>query len=436
MTFSFPKFRRVTVPIAMAALGLVLACGTEVTTRATVVVTPPTVVVSPLDSTIDPGELEITVAESSVSVTPRRLGVGELFQSAPSDYYDAYDWDTAPTTERPAFLDGVVQHRTLSPEVGIRGLSITTVASRGAGENPSGYSTNWLWSEDPTVTPIGATQPYPLSRPKDVSLEVGQEFVPYLLFESHSGFEGTTLVTAIVDYEQVEFKMDGMNGLLHEFKTLPGRMLAIPINFGSFSRGAHDIEVVVINDPYKAYGHTDPEAALYSTTEWNLLTFHSTNYRVRLVVGDDETPARILTLDGLGAPPSSKIKAGPGAIFSEPGAETPLGRENHLRVGEGEAGETFNFRTWSGRWDSIGDGTQVLMLFMDYKMIPFNGDKVHTLGMEAGEIFSFETAITLPDEPGDHQMIGMVMYEPCRSMVDARFEEFDTSHEKVVINAR
>ena len=76
------------------------------------------------------------------------------------------------------------------------------------------------------------------------------------------------------------------------------------------------------------------------------------------------------------------------------------------------------------------------MLFMDYKMIPFNGGTVQTLEMAAGEIFSFETTITLPDEPGDHQMIGMVMYEPYRSMVDARFEEFDTSHEKVVIDTR
>ncbi|NQW16916.1 MAG: hypothetical protein HQ478_05455 [Chloroflexi bacterium] len=432
-------FRSTITPMAMLGLALTLACGTEPASTSNVDVAFPPVATLPVAAPADPGEVEIVVAESIVSVTPYKLGEGELFLSAPSDYYEPYDWETSPTTERPAFLDGVVQHRTLSPNVGIRGLSNTTTAPRGGGEKSLGISSSWLWSQDADATPIGATQPFPLSDADEVSLEVGQEFIPYLLFGTHSAFEGTVLVTAIVDYEQVEFEMDGISGLLHEFKTLPGRMLAIPINFGSFGPGAHDIEVIAINDPYRGYGRDDGEMAIRSMNDYdryNVLSIHPLAYRTRVVVGGDETPARAFSIDGVVGPPPPDIQLGRPAYFAQSGASRPWGAESDLRVGEGEAGEEYNFSTWSSRWDSIGDGTQVLMLFMDYKMIPFNGDTVHFADLAAGEMISIDTTIALPDEPGDHQLIGMVMYEPYRSMVDARFEKFETSNQKLVINAR
>jgi len=331
MTFSFGTFRRVTVPAAVIGLSLALACGTDAASTFNVEVDLPTVPVSPVVPTVDPGEVEISVAESSFSVTVQRYGEGELFLSAPPDYYDAYDWDTAPGAERPEFLDGVVQHRTLSPDVGIRGLSNTAVALRGKQGNSHGFSSGLLWSSDPEATPVGSGVSFPLTSADEVSLDVGQDFVPHLFFETRSAFEGIMLVTAIVDYEQVEFEMDGVKGLLHEFKTLPGRRLAIPIDFGSFPAGAHDIALLVFPHPYSGYGYEPIEPALRTLDDYRVLDSHPDQRRVRLVVGGDETPARVLSVDSVGIAPPSENGSNGMTIFSRAGAAHYLG-ENRLTM--------------------------------------------------------------------------------------------------------
>jgi hypothetical protein len=42
---------------------------------------------------------------------------------------------------------------------------------------------------------------------------------------------------------------------------------------------------------------------------------------------------------------------------------------------------------------------QALMLFMDYKLVPFNGDTVHVADVAAGDMIALDTTVTLPDEP-------------------------------------
>ncbi|MCH8103378.1 MAG: hypothetical protein IIB28_09540 [Chloroflexi bacterium] len=396
---------------------------------------PVTEPLAPIAATQDPGTREITIVESSNSITLQKWGEGEPYLSAPADYYENYDWDTSPTTERPAFISGVVEHRSLSENVGIRGLSITTLAPRGEGETSHGFSTGFLWSSDPNDTPMGNPQPWPFATAKEVSVVTGDLFTPYLVFQSHSAFEGTALVMAIVDYEQAEFEMDGISGYLHEFKTLPGRSLAVPVNFGDLAPGAHDIQLVLFDDPYSGYGRDDIETALRSTTEFNLLRLFSVPMRVRVIVGGDETPARAISIQASGQAPPPDVNPGQAAFFARPAATHPMREENQMSVDEGEAGGEYNFRIWTSRFKNMGDATQALMLFLDFQQIPFNGDTVHIADLKAGEEVVIDTSITLPDLPGDHQLIGMVMYDPYRNLGE-RFELSDQSHRKLVINAR
>ncbi|MCH7740678.1 MAG: hypothetical protein IIC93_11110, partial [Chloroflexi bacterium] len=411
------------------------ACGTDAPAQSGDTAGPTTEPPAPLVATQDPGTREITIVESSNSITLQKWGEGEPYLPAPADYYENYDWDTSPTTERPAFISDVVEHRSLSENVGIRGLSITTVAARGEGETGQGFSTGFLWSDDPDDTMMGNPQPWPFKTAEDVSVAAGDLFTPYLVFESHSAFEGTALVTAIVDYEQIEFEMDGISGRLHEFKTLPGRSLAVPVNFGELAPGAHDIQIVIIGDPYNGYGHDDIETALRTATGFNLLRVFMVDYRVRVVVGADETPARTFLIQESGHPPPPDIRAGQAAFFARPAATHPMREENQMTVDEGEAGGEYNFRIWTSRFKNMGDATQALMLFLDFQQIPFNGDTVHIADLKAGEEVVIDTSITLPDLPGDHQLIGMVMYDPYRNLGE-RFELSDESHRKLVINAR
>ncbi|MCH8224064.1 MAG: hypothetical protein IH868_11705 [Chloroflexi bacterium] len=427
--------RKLFIPLMLLSLALAAACGTEAPARSGDTAAPDTEPVAPFSATQDPGTREITIVESSVSIPLQKWGEGEPYLPAPADYYENYDWDTSPTTERPAFISDVVEHRSLSENVGIRGLSITTLAPRGEGETGHGFSTGFLWSSDPNDTPMGNPQPWPFETAEEVSVVTGDLFTPYLVFATFSGFEGTALVTAIVDYKQVEFEMDGISGLLHEFKTLPGRSLAVPVNFGNLAPGAHDIQLVLFDDPYNGYGHDDIEAALRSATGYNLLRVFMMDYRVRVVVGGDDTPARALSTQSLGQATPPDIRGGPAAFFARTAATHPMREENQMSVDEGEAGGEYNFRTWTSRFENIGDATQALMLFLDFQQIPFNGDTVHIADIKAGEEVIIDTSITLPDQPGDHQLFGMVTYDPYRNLGE-RFARSDYSSRKLVINAR
>gem|GEM_PF-2861028 len=76
------------------------------------------------------------------------------------------------------------------------------------------------------------------------------------------------------------------------------------------------------------------------------------------------------------------------------------------------------------------------MLFMDYKLVPFNGDTVHVADVAAGDMIALDTTVTLPDEPGDHQVIALIIYDPYRNMTDYRLMKSEATHQKLVINAR
>ncbi|MCH7739382.1 MAG: hypothetical protein IIC93_04455, partial [Chloroflexi bacterium] len=164
-------YRNFFIPLILFTIALAAACGTEAPARSgDTAAAPDTKPLAAAVATQDPGTREIVVAESIVSITPQKYGEGEPYLPAPADYYENYDWDTSPTTERPAFISGVVEHRSLSENVGIRGLSITTVAPRGEREIDRGFSHGLLWSPDPNDTPMGNPQPWPFATAKEVSV--------------------------------------------------------------------------------------------------------------------------------------------------------------------------------------------------------------------------------------------------------------------------
>jgi hypothetical protein len=284
----------------------------------------PTATSSPAPTaTPDPGTTEIRIARSSQSFAVERWGEGELLLPAPANYYDYDDWDTSPTTERPEFISEVVVHRSLSPRVGIRRLANSTVAERGSSESGHGFSYGLLWSDDPTVNPVDDPDQFGYDDPEEVALDAGQKYTPYLLFETNSAFEGTVLVTAIVDYEQVSFEMDGISGLLHEFKTLPGRKLIVPVNFGSLPPGAHDVQLVMFDDPYSGYRHDDPLAALRSHTEFRLLQLYQTGMRRRVVVGGACNSSARVDRARCRIPATIRYQCGWSGVFRQIGYRSP-----------------------------------------------------------------------------------------------------------------
>ena len=120
--------------------------------------------------------------------------------------------------------------------------------------------------------------------------------------------------------------------------------------------------------------------------------------------------------------------------FGKTGTEHPREPGNYLEIDDGDAGGEYAFKMRTSRWAVMDGGTNAVMLFVDYLQVPFNNDIVYTALVESGEEVVIDASIQLPDEPGDHQMFGVVIYDPYRNLEDNRSEPPEASYQKLVIN--
>ena len=370
------------------------------------------------------------VAEVSQSVSVSRWGEGAAYSSAPPDFYQ----DLPAATGRPSFIRDVVVHESLSEAVGLR---TGAIAQRGRGR---GMGT--LRSVRGDASPIDAPQDFHLNSNAEFRIDSDEEFAPFLLFSTHSPTETYFLITALVDYQQVEFTLDGMTGLLHEVRMPPGTEMVMPFSLGTLPPGAHDVEVVIFDDPYAGYDLTiekpSSQSPMNESPPFDVLGVLSISRREFVIVGDNDRPARLLQARYSGASPPADVSLGTLAFFARPGTTHPMRPESQIAVDVGEAGGEYHFRTWTTRHESLGSGEQAIMLFVDFHLVPVNGSDLLTVELEAGQEATIDSVVVLPDEPGVHHMLAFVMCDPYSPRQEGRFSHphSDSSWTKLAINAR
>ncbi len=377
--------------------------------------------------TADAVEEEV-VTEVSQSISVSRWGEGDAYSPAPPDLYQ----DLPAVADRPSFISDVVVHESLSEAVGLR---TTSIAQHGRGR---GMGT--LRSVRGDASPIDAPQDFHLNSNAEFRIDSDEEFAPFLLFSTHSSTETYFLITALVDYQQVEFTLDGMTGLLHEVRMPPGTEMVMPFSLGTLLPGAHDVEVVIFDDPYAGYDLTiekpSSQSPMNESPPFDVLGVFSISRREFVIVGDNDQPARLLQTRYSGASPPADVSLGMLAFFARPGASHPMRLESQIAVDVGEAGGEYHFRTWTTRHESLGSGGQAIMLFVDFHLVPVNGNDLLMVELEAGQEAIIDSTVMLPDEPGVHQMLAFVMTDPYSPRVEGRFTHSDSSHAKLAINAR
>ena len=301
-----------------------------------------------------------------------------------------------------------------------------------------------LRSEYGDVSPLDVPQDFRLNSDDEFRLDSDEEFAPFLLFSTHSSTETYFLIMALVDYQQVEFTLDGMTGLLHEVRMPPGTEMVMPFSLGTLPPGAHDIEVVIFDDPYAGYDLTIEKPSNESPMSDDLgvlsdvLGVLRISRREFVIVDDNDQPARLLQATYSGTSPPADVSLGNLAFFAGPGATHPVKPESQIAVDVGEAGGEYHFRTWTTRHEGYGSGEQAIMLFVDFHLVPVNGNDLLMVELEAGEEAIIDSVVMLPDEPGVHQMLAFVMLDPYSSKLEDRFPGpfSGSSWTKLAINAR
>lgn len=385
-----------------------------------------TYTVSSLTANDSAADEPVRVASNSVSMPIQGWGDGGAYTRGSAELYDGLG---APPV-RPSYIKDIVIHESLSENVGVR--------KSYSHDSGFGMSMATVRSDSTSASPLDEPDEYEMNSGKEFRLELGEDFAPYIQFGLHGPSETYALFMVLVDYEQVEFTLDGMTGLLHEIRMPRGTELLIPINIGPLSSGTHDVEIIFFGDPYSGYDQIGV-SPLLETLYHDDLRINAMSQRKMVIVDGNDQPARKLKAKYFGGVPlPSEFGSGLLASFAKPGDGHPMDMESQLRDDVADAGSEYRFRTWTTRHETYGSGSQAMMMFVDYHLVPVNGDELLLVELGAGEEAIIDTSVVLPDDPGIHQMFAFVALDPYTPFAGekARQPWSDTSGLKLAIDVR
>lgn len=257
---------------------------------------------------------------------------------------------------------------------------------------------------------------YQYQRPQndEFRLKNNEKFAPYLILGNGLQESVVVLVTAIVDYKQVNFKLDGKEGLLHEVTLSPDCEINLPFELDVSGSGAHDIQVVAFYDPYN------------KTTDINYhMSFntHALGDRTVVIVGEEDIPVRTLPATIKGTPIPSDANFDMEISFAYLPDDGTRASDRQLYIVEATAGSTYSFQMYNSNYGKNRSVIQAMIPFLDYHQIQVNGSDIIVAELAPGEEALTNIDLQMADEPDVHQFQLIYLFDPYKS--ELRMETFD-----------
>ena len=234
-------------------------------------------------------------------------------------------------------------------------------------------------------------------------LEAGKPFSTLLILKSGFSAPYPVLVSVFLDYEQVNFSLDGEAGVLHYVNVEPGVDMEIPMEVAVQTPGWHDLFVVVFRDPDNHT--TDPQARLPPRLGVGGL-------RTVLCAGDCSTPTRASPKVMTGQKTelqSNSVYAYP--LLGEEGAP----QRRLLLSSEVHAGARLSTQLWARNpGDKLRDYFVIPLL--DYGQVSFAGSNVLHLRMPPGSELIIPGDIQMPSENGVHELQFISIFDPYQAL--------------------
>lgn len=253
-------------------------------------------------------------------------------------------------------------------------------------------------------TPIGQ-----LPQNREFRIDEGQPLSLDLIL--NTGTQAVFLVTALVDYEQVPFSLDGESGLLHEIEVEAGKDLFIPVEIQIDDPGAHDLIIIAFKDPYER-----PMDAEFRISECG-----NGGFRSVVIVGEDDQPAIAVQPNVIGNPPPAGIDWGPNFLFAAPGDIHPSLPEGQMKLTqEGKGGEVFEYRFWMSNYGAIIHRTIDIGLvrFLNYRQIDIVGEDWLVIHFDGDQEVLLSDSLVLPDKAGVNELQVFYVYNPFTSLLN------------------
>lgn len=253
----------------------------------------------------------------------------------------------------------------------------------------------------------------PFERPQteEFQLATGEPFAPYLVLVSQDDASLTVLVTALLDYDQVSFELDGYTGLLHEVVIPPHTELNLPMRLTVEGSGAHDLIFIAFVDPYL---HS-PDVNTRDSDLGNII-----GRRTQIIVGDKEEPFKTLPLLAEGQDAPSEMASIPIRIgfAATPEEQTSHPSARQIVFTRVVSGESFPFQIWV---TNFGDELPVeygMVAFLNYHQIPLNQHQVATVQLGTGRQEAIlNTDVMIPEFPVIHEFQVIYVFDPYKSIL-------------------
>ncbi|VAW34801.1 hypothetical protein MNBD_CHLOROFLEXI01-808 [hydrothermal vent metagenome] len=269
-----------------------------------------------------------------------------------------------------------------------------------------GYAVGFVWPEYRNTPPDERPQT------EEVSLSSGEPFAPYLIVQMAEEMAATTaFVSILLDFQQVEFELDGQKGLLHEITLEPGVQIEVPIKVDIVEPGIHDLAAVIFADPYNS--SLDPMYRMSGVSR-------KTGSRRVIVVVDDklEHISQLMPQTIQGAAVPKDVQLGFHAAFATSPADAGIHpSERQLYVAEEKAGEIFNYQLWASNFMGDIGSKYALVVFQDYHQVPVAGNYVTIAHLDPGEEIILDASVRLPQTTGVSQMQIIYLFDPYKSIL-------------------
>jgi hypothetical protein len=217
------------------------------------------------------------------------------------------------------------------------------------------------------------------------------------------------LVTALLDYQQIPFNLDGRDGLLHDIKVSPGGDLELPMRLEVGEPGAHDLMVVAFKEPYDR-----PMDPGYRDRMFQRLV----GRRAVIVVGGAKEPVHVPTPDVMGSTPPPEVTFGLHVAFATaPMDEDTHPQERFMATARGQPNETLPYQLWVSNYHGEAPVDYALVLFQDFHQVQLKDKDMLVVHLEAGHEAIIDDNLTLPAEPGIHELQVVYVLDPYRSIL-------------------
>ncbi|GAB4581624.1 MAG: hypothetical protein Fur0022_43730 [Anaerolineales bacterium] len=293
-------------------------------------------------------------------------------------------------------IQDVVNHDDFSKNVIMHDIPEGMSGQRGIG---------FVRSEDINIPPFNRPQT------EEFILAIGESFSPYLIIVNNTETPMPVLVSAILNYTQVEFALDSKLGLLHSLVIPAKTEINLPLDVSIHGTGFHDFFIVAFSEP--GY-HPTSKNERYATGRLSAF-----GKRTVIKIGDNTGLARDISVDFIGSP----IIPHPGAAIVDLAfVNTAKNDSSHpayhqFSIANVSKGEPFKFQVLVENTEIERSVPIAVMLFLDFHQVPILEKDVIVTLLDIGQEVVVNASVDLPAEEGIHEMQIIYIFDPYKSIL-------------------